>query len=66
MEETAPPICLRQARDEMLLALDASTPEEESEHKALAEELMMRAVHSIQRQPTRTYDWAQLSPTRKH
>jgi hypothetical protein len=62
MEEPDVAICLRHARDEMLLALDAASIEEETEHRTQATALMAEAVRSISQHPESKHDWAGLRP----
>lgn len=55
---------LIRARREELLALSASDPANEDEHRKLAARLVTIAVREIQREPRRALDWANLAPVR--
>lgn len=56
------PVSLRHAREEILLALGASSAEDEAEHRKLAGAYIIEAVHDIQREPDRKRDWALIAP----
>ncbi len=66
MERIDAPICLRHAREEMLLALDAPNAEDECQHRLLAGNHITKAMREMRREPDRKRDWARLSPTRSH
>lgn len=55
------PLCLKRAREEVLLALGAESPEEERLHRALADRLTAEAVRDIDRRPGRPQDWSRLA-----
>ena len=57
---TALPLCLNRAREEVLLALGADTPEDERFHRALADRLTATVLRDIERQPNRRHDWSLL------
>jgi hypothetical protein len=54
------PICLKRAREEVLLALGAESAEDERRHRARADRLTAEAVRSIQHAPERSHDWSLL------
>ncbi len=60
MESGDVPFCFRRARQEILLALCASNAEDADEHRKLADEYIIEAVHDLQREPERIYDWSLL------
>ncbi len=64
MERMDAPVCLLHAREEMLLALDASNAEDESQHRKLAGDYMNAALREMQREPARRQDWTRISPVR--
>ena len=51
------PLCLRRAREEVLLALGAESAEDERFHRKRADRFTAEAVRNIDRAPDRTYDW---------
>lgn len=57
------PLCLKRAREEVLLALGADSAEDERIHRALADRLTAEAVRDIEREPDRTHDWSLLVAT---
>ena len=57
------PLCLKRAREEVLLALGAESAEDERLHRALADRLTAEAVRDIDREPGRTHDWSLLAAT---
>lgn len=54
-------LCLKRAREEVLLALGAETDEDERFHRELAESLTAEAVRDIDREPDRPHDWSLLA-----
>lgn len=64
MERMDAPICLRRAREEMLLALDATNAEDESQHRRLAGDYITEALREMRREPDLERDWARLNPER--
>lgn len=62
MKRMDAPICLLRAREEMLLALDASNAEDESQHRKLAGDYMNAALREMRREPARRQDWTRISP----
>ncbi|MCB2078357.1 MAG: hypothetical protein KDE55_11745 [Novosphingobium sp.] len=65
MTETNVPACLNHAREEMLLALGASTEADAIEHRRLADEYMIEAVEDLHREPGREHDWSELRAHRQ-
>jgi len=63
MEKLDPPACLERAREEMVSALIALHPTDEDEHKAVAEDLIIKALLAIQDHPDRKYEWAHVKMT---
>lgn len=57
------PLCLKRAREEVLLALGAESAEDERLHRELADRLTAEAVRDIDREPGRIYDWSVLATT---
>lgn len=55
------PMCLKRAREEVLLALGAQSAEDERLHRELADRLTAEAVRDIDREPNRAYDWSRLA-----
>ena len=55
------PLCLRRAREEVLLALGAESAEDERFHRKRADRFTAEAVRNIDRAPDRTYDWSLLA-----
>jgi hypothetical protein len=55
-------LCLKRARQEVMLALGADSDEEERMHRALAESLTAEAVRDIEREPDQPHDWSELAP----
>ncbi|WP_324741577.1 hypothetical protein U8326_16305 [Tsuneonella sp. CC-YZS046] len=62
MERLDAPVCLLRAREEMLLALDASNAEDESQHRKLAGDYMNAALREMRREPARQQDWDRINP----
>ncbi len=60
MQRTDAPVCLRQARDEMVLALSSLDSREERQHWRMANRLMTKAVRSITDEPEQNRDWSRL------
>ena len=60
METGNVPFCFRRAREEVLLALGASNDKDADEHRKLADEYIIEAVHDLQREPERDHDWSTL------
>lgn len=58
-----PPLCLKRARAEVLLALGAENSDEERFHRELAGRLTAEAVRNINREPGRVRDWSVLAET---
>ncbi len=58
---TEPTLCLKRAREEVLLALGAETAEDERFHRAKADKLTAQAVRDIDREPDRRRDWSLLA-----
>ena len=58
---TDPPLCLRRARAEVLLALGAENSDEERRHRELAGRLTAEAVRDMSREPNRIRDWSRLA-----
>lgn len=52
------PRCLMRAREEMLMALGADDAESEGEHRRMADHYVTEAVHGIDLEPDRKYDWS--------
>ncbi|MCB2073873.1 MAG: hypothetical protein H6917_03890 [Novosphingobium sp.] len=61
MTKTDVPLCFRRARQEMLMALGASSAEDADEHRKLADEYITEAVHDLQCEPEREHDWSRLA-----
>lgn len=57
------PLCLKRAREEVLLALGAESPEDERLHRAKADLLTAEAVRDIDRAPDALHDWSLLATT---
>lgn len=60
------PLCLKHAREEVLIALGAPTAREEGRHRRLANKYVTKAVRGIQRDPSEVYDWSELRPHVHH
>ena len=54
------PLCLQRVREETLLALGARTAQDEGEHRRRAHRYLTEAVHEIELEPEREYDWSGL------
>lgn len=54
-------LCLRRAREEVLMALGAENAEDERFHRALADDLTAEAVRDINREPDAPHDWSLLA-----
>lgn len=54
------PLCLRHAREEVLMALSAPTAREEGQHRRRADRYLTKAIRFIQQDPGKTYDWSRL------
>lgn len=52
------PLCLRHAREEVLMALDAPTAREEGQHRRRADKYLSKAMRVFQQEPGKTYDWS--------
>lgn len=61
MPKTDVPFCFRRAREEVLLALGASTAQDADEHRRLADGYIIEAVHDLQCEPERKHDWSSLA-----
>jgi hypothetical protein len=61
MSTTDVPLCLKRARDEVLMALSAESAEDEGAHRRLADRYVSKAVHIIEHEPEREYDWSGLA-----
>lgn len=55
------PFCLKRAREETLKALGAETAQDEGRHRRHANRLVAEAVHGIDLEPDRKYDWSVLA-----
>ena len=55
-------LCLKRARQEVMLALGADSDEKERFHRAQAESLTAEAVRDIEREPNQAHDWSELAP----
>lgn len=53
-------LCLNRAREEVLLALGAESPEDERLHRRKADQLTAQAVRDIDRAPDAPHDWSLL------
>ena len=51
-------LCLRHAREEVLMALGAPTAREEGRHRRQADKYMTKAMRGIQQEPNQAYDWS--------
>ena len=60
---TDPPLCLKRARAEVLLALGAENSDEERFHRELASRLTAEAVRDMNSKPGRVCDWSLLAET---
>ncbi|MDD3799680.1 MAG: hypothetical protein PHE36_10960 [Novosphingobium sp.] len=60
------PLCLKHAREEVLMALGAPTAEEEGQHRKRATRYLTKAVRVIQHDPGRIYDWSGLRQHMHH
>lgn len=54
-------LCLNRAREEVLLALGAESPEDERLHRRKAVLLTAEAVRDIDREPDAPHDWSLLA-----
>jgi hypothetical protein len=60
MARTNVPLCLKRAREEVLMALSATSAEDEGAHRRRADRFVTEAVQVIEHEPDRKYDWADL------
>lgn len=61
LSNTDVPLCLNRAREEMLMALGSDTAQDENAHRRMVEVYIVEAVHALQDEPERTYDWSELT-----
>lgn len=57
------PFCLKRAREEMLKALGAEDSQSEGRHRRRADRYVTEAIHGIDSEPDRKYDWSVLAET---
>lgn len=60
MDDTDVPLCLKRAREEVLMALGAQNAETEGTHRLRAARFLRKAVRVIEDDPDREYDWSGL------
>lgn len=51
------PVCLRHAREEIIMALSASNAIEADLHHKLADKYVRQAMQDLLREPKRRHDW---------
>jgi hypothetical protein len=60
MATTNVPLCLKRAREEIMMALGADCAEDEGAHRRRADRYVTEAVQVIEHEPEREYDWSRL------
>lgn len=65
MHDTSAPQFLKDAREEILMALSSDDVIDADRHRLQANTLMKTAVRAIQREPEHMWDWSKLRATAK-
>lgn len=65
MQETNVPLCMKNAREEVLMALSSASREAADLHRQRADSFLKKAVRAMRREPEHYNDWSLLRASKQ-